>query len=97
MNEFLKNKQEDLGAFHAEIAMLKKLEERENVAHLQKCNPAELGEEDKKIYEKLKSGSLTKEELWKHRDEVLESGNESRDALASYAANKIMIKNILKK
>lgn len=100
MEKLPANKQENLEAFRAEIAELKRLEEGKSNVHFTKINPADLGEEDKEIYEKSLSDNLTSEErnekLEEHRNRLLKHGNESQRRFAAYLANMISIKNFMR-
>jgi hypothetical protein len=91
MKESLTNKQDVLDIFQAEIAALKHIKEKEGSASLEECNPTKLGEEDKKIYEKLKSNILTIEELREYQNRLYKSGNESQRIFAAYMVNMLSI------
>jgi hypothetical protein len=87
------NELESLKAFRAEIAALKELEEKsKKTVHFENCNPAELGEEDEKIYKKLMSDDLTSEEVKEYQNKLIKSGNTSQKKFSAYVAVMLTIK-----
>ena len=78
-------KQEGLDEFKAKIAELKRQEEEigESV-HFKGCNPFELEEKDKNIYERLTSGILTINEIMNYKDELMKNGNNSQKIFSEY-------------
>ena len=87
MEESHTNRQEGLETFHAEIDLLKKLEENEKTKYFEGCNTTELGEEDKNIYEELKSNILTTEKFNTYRSGLTKHGNKSQGKFCAYVGN----------
>jgi hypothetical protein len=52
----------------------------------------ELKEDDKKIYDKLMSDSLTLKELIEYRNEVMKEGNNSQKIFSAYIGTKLTSK-----
>jgi hypothetical protein len=99
MKEFCPNKESaELTNFREEIAKLKRLEEKDSAtAHFKKCTPAELKEEDQKIYEKLTLGILTKEEFTEYVNESMSKGNRSQKDFSAYVGNIFTVQMFRKK
>ena len=97
MNGFEANEGGDLENFRAKIAELKKLEEEVGqTAHLKDCNPSELEDEDRIMYEKLTRDILTKQELREYQYKFKESDQTSRSLFSNYIVNKFMIRTMKK-
>ena len=86
------NKQEDLATFQAVVFKLKEEEEKKGEAiHLRECNPAELREEDRDLYEKFLSGYFTfdKTKDFKESREQRKFENDSQKLFFDYISNRL--------
>ena len=93
------SKQENLSAFIAEISALRdeEVEARNNpdpskwkTGHFLEAGfkPEELTEADREIWEKIKNGSITREEALAHRNTLKADNNFSRRLFGEFIANK---------
>ncbi|MBI4155743.1 MAG: hypothetical protein HY507_00740 [Candidatus Zambryskibacteria bacterium] len=97
MNRFETSEGGDLESFRTKIAELEKLEEEiGQTNHLQNCNPSELEEEDRIMYDKLIRDTLTMQELREYQHKLRESDPNSRSLFSNYIANKFMIRTMKK-
>ena len=82
---------EGLAAFQEEINAIKSAEALTGEAHLKECDPFELGEEDKDLYEKFKSGYFdSKQKFEEYMGNMIDDINKkSHNFFVSYVANKI--------
>ena len=85
--------------FKKEIADLKKQEEEDfredgtrRTVHFEEINPDELNEDDRELYQKFISESLTVEELRDHQIKLSQLGNKSQKSFVAYIANKLFIR-----
>lgn len=91
------DKHEKLETFQKEIFELKHQEEKtKKSVYFLDCNPFELNETDRNIYEKLLSNTLNDEDIFLYKINLEKSGNDSQKAFYHYIANKLTI-NLLKK
>lgn len=93
MEEFSKNEKGELEAFRTEIAKLKMLEREEGkTIHFRECYPYELGEEDRKLYEKFISDNLTIEEVEEYKNKLNKTGTKNQIAFSNYISNMLSLK-----
>jgi hypothetical protein len=97
MENLPKKENMSLDKFRSEVQSLKEKEQNkteEKTGHFVGCNPDELGEGEREIYEKYVKDILTLEELIEYRKKIIKQGNKSQGIFVGYIANMLMIRGI---
>ncbi|MFA6585552.1 MAG: hypothetical protein WCS86_00095 [Candidatus Paceibacterota bacterium] len=88
------NPEGNLDLFRAEINNLINSEKTERkTIHFPECDPNELGEEERVIYEKYKSWKLSDEEIREYKNRLTPESSKSKKEFGAYISNMLTIRN----